>query len=361
MARWIFIIILAYSGIVRGNEQDKIQKTFESHFVPIPVVYYTPETGIAAGATLLYSYRQAGQPSNGQRSSIFPAIIFTQNKQTILIARSRHNYEQDLWRQTAIVFYSLYPIKYYGIGDATRVDQEEFYDSTNNRFSFGLGRRIAEHLYLGVRAIYRHTNISKIKSDGLLDTVEPVGFRGGREQSLGYYLDFDSADDNFNPTRGVRANISYNQFRESYGSSFDYEEILLQASHYIHLTSSGQIAFAIHAQSKSGAVPFTSLSQLGGQRLMRGVFQGRFRDKNLAALQLEWREQVNPRWGWVVFASGGHVAPNFKRLTMNRILYSYGAGARYTVNAKANTVIRIDSGVTAEGYGGTYFGIGQAF
>jgi hypothetical protein len=353
--------IFVNSAYAEETNPDEELKSFESNLVPIPVIYYTPETGIAGGATLIYTYQQTGQKRSSQKSSIFPAIIFTQNKQTIFVLRSRHSYGQDEWRHNSVVFHSIYPNKYFGIGDATDVEDVEIYDSTNNRFSFGLSKRIIQHLYLGLRVIYRKTQITEIEDEGLLDREKPVGFEGGREQGVGYFLDFDSADDNFNPTKGVRAQLSINNYQESYGSTYNFKEILFYVRHYMSITESGQLAFAISAQDKVGDIPFTSLAQLGGQRLLRGVFQGRYRDKSLGSLQLEWREKVSAKLGWVVFSSVGHVANEFHRLTTSRAILAFGGGIRFTVNEKANTVIRIDSGLTSEGYGGTYFGIGQAF
>lgn len=328
--------------------------------VPIPVIYYTPETGVAGGATLIYSYRPQGQSEKVPRSSIFPALVFTQNSQTILVARSRHSYGEDDWRHSIAGVFQIFPNKFYGLGDATRTDDEEKYDSKRQSFAVDFGKRIIDHTFLGLSFRAKSSEIEEREDGGLLDQLKPLGYDGYTTRGLGAYLEFDSTNDSFNPTRGVKVLASRIEFKESFGGSSDYNQSQYYAKHYLPITERTTIAFALNAIEKLGEVPFDELAQLGGQRLLRGIFQGRFRDHALASAQVEWRQFVSDWLGYAIFASAGHVAGSFKKLEIQSAKATAGGGLRFLINKEANVNLRIDIGVAKDSTG-FYFGVGQAF
>src|SRR3546814_651960 len=105
-------------------------------------------------------------------------------------------------------------------------------------------------------------------------------------------------------------------------------------------------------------------SDLGNDEMMRGYYQGRYRDKNLMALQTELRYRVHPRIGLVAFASSGTVFP--KQLDLSHLKFSYGGGMRYFFDLEHETSIRLDYGIGEKRLGekrqtGFYLSLGQAF
>ena len=107
-------------------------------------------------------------------------------------------------------------------------------------------------------------------------------------------------------------------------------------------------------------MPFYYLSQLGGQNILRGYYQGRFRDKNLAALQAEYRLPLFWKLGGVAFANIGQVAARLSHFTFGNLHYTLGAGLRYLFDKKEKIQIRADIGFSRDSTG-FYFSIFEAF
>ena len=94
---------------------------------------------------------------------------------------------------------------------------------------------------------------------------------------------------------------------------------------------------------------------------MRGYFEGRFRDKNLLALQAEYRLPLFWRFGLAAFAGAGKVADAFAELNSGGIKYSYGAGLRYLFSKREKIQVRLDVGFDGKGGSAFYFSIFEAF
>ena len=75
---------------------------------------------------------------------------------------------------------------------------------------------------------------------------------------------------------------------------------------------------------------------------MRGYYKGRFRDKDILAVQAEYRVMVTKRIGVAGFAGLAEVFPGFADFKLNNIKYSVGTGVRYVVNKREGTTLRLD-------------------
>jgi hypothetical protein len=94
---------------------------------------------------------------------------------------------------------------------------------------------------------------------------------------------------------------------------------------------------------------------------MRGYFQGRYRDKFYAMLQVEYRQYFTKRFGFVVFGGLGDVASELIEYDFGSLKYSYGGGLRFLFNKKQKINLRMDIGFGQDGNRGVYFGIEEAF
>ena len=116
-------------------------------------------------------------------------------------------------------------------------------------------------------------------------------------------------------------------------------------------------------ETTGGDAPFDQISLVGNGSYMRGYTRGRFRDRQLAALQAEYRAPLAGRLGWAAFAGGGRVAPGVSGLVKGdaRFLPSYGLGARWLLFARSHSTIRVDYARGAEGQSGLYVALNEAF
>jgi outer membrane translocation and assembly module TamA len=111
-------------------------------------------------------------------------------------------------------------------------------------------------------------------------------------------------------------------------------------------------------------IPFYLLPQFGNDEMMRGYYQGRYRDKNLLTFQSELRYRLHPRIGLAAFAATGTVYN--KEIDLSHIKFSFGSGVHYFFNIEHDVSIRLDYAIGEKIRGeqrqsGFYFSLGQAF
>ncbi len=93
---------------------------------------------------------------------------------------------------------------------------------------------------------------------------------------------------------------------------------------------------------------------------MRGYFEGRFRDKDLLAVQLEYRFPIFWRIGGAVFAGAGTVAPDVARFSVGQVKPGLGLGLRFMYDLVERMNVRVDVGF-GKNSSGIYMTANEAF
>ena len=117
------------------------------------------------------------------------------------------------------------------------------------------------------------------------------------------------------------------------------------------LQAFGQVVF--------GEPPIDVLPALGGPALLRGFFQGRYRDKVYMVVQAEWRVPLFWRLGAAAFGAVGNVYPDLAHVDGDNLKPAGGLGLRLNVGRRNPVNIRLD-GAIAPGSAGVYLVIGEA-
>lgn len=99
---------------------------------------------------------------------------------------------------------------------------------------------------------------------------------------------------------------------------------------------------------------------MGGSRLMRGYYTGRYRDQHYAAFQAEYRALIWWRIGLTAFAAVGDVFKYPENWNARSLKYSFGGGVRFKFSRKDNINIRFDAAWGRETRA-IYLGFGEAF
>jgi hypothetical protein len=94
---------------------------------------------------------------------------------------------------------------------------------------------------------------------------------------------------------------------------------------------------------------------------MRGYFEGRFRDHNYVAAQIEWRQPVYKWLHASAFLAVGEVAPEIRLFNAKSIKSTAGMGVRILLNKKESVFARFDFAFNNEGGTGFYIRINDAF
>jgi len=327
---------------------------------PFPILFYTPETRGAFGVGAWVIARKDGEPTNGLPNNVWLSAVYTQEQQTILQAIPELYFADGAYRLQLRLRYLNFPTRFYGIGNDTPDTAEEGYTPVTHAARVTFTRRVVEALSMGVRADYDHTEIERVEAGGLLATGAVPGATGSRVGGLGLVLRRDTREQHFNPHDGSLLELTALRYHDLDGAPFRYDRSDLDWRWYIPLGMRQVLGLQALAQSIAGEAPFSALPRLGGKFLFRGLFEGRYRDKNLLVVQAEDRIHVFGRLGATVFASYGDVAERPRAFTLRTFKRAGGFGLRYAYNRRERINVRLDVAF-APGSHGIYFSAGEAF
>jgi outer membrane protein assembly factor BamA len=346
--------LLAQSEHAAGG--DTIHTTHLG-FYGLPILFYTPETGIAGGGAVLYLYRN----SPLQRASSLTAdIIYTRKKQFIGEVGGDQYFEGGRYRLTAYFSWQKYPNKFFGVGNDTPDSSEEDYTPQTFVVRLVLYRNLSSHFNLGPMASYANVAMHETMPGGVLATGLLAGSGGGRSVGVGLVANWDSRDNTFAAQSGSYCQITTLFYRRAFGSDYSYDDIQIDARTFFGPWAGHVVAIQSTCVFINGSAPFQSYAKFGGANLLRGYFEGRYRDKHAVSLQAEYRIPVWWRLGLVGFAGMAQVAGQIRRFGLHRFWFAGGMGLRFALNPEEKINLRIDYGAGANS-SGVYFNITEAF
>jgi len=328
--------------------------------IPLPVIFYQPETGLGFGLTLINYYRVTPGDTISPPSSISLVGIYTTKNQLILSVWSDMFLDEDRWRISSAVSYSKFPTKYWGIGNDTPDSAEEDYTPKALMLKLWPQKRIGPGWYAGLAASIIDRRISEVSDDGLIDSGLAPG--AGDEQALGLggSLIRDSRDNRVYPRRGSYHKLLVDLFAEVWFGDSGFGVYTLDLRKYFPVARTHVLALQALGIATSGEPPFDLYPQLGGESLLRGYFQGRYRDRSLVAFQGEYRLPLFWKFGAAGFVGVGQVAPDIGDFGLDRFWVSGGAGLRFLLAKREGLNIRADFAF-GEGSSGFYLSLGEAF
>ena len=210
-----------------------------------------------------------------------------------------------------------------------------------------------------MQGLVEHEIVS-IDDPGILDTAAVPGQLGWNVVQLGALAVFDSRAPYYYPLHGLLVNASVVHADPAYGSEFTYTRATLDVRGYRAIGGDHVLAAQLIVDAVLGVSPFDRLPQLGGMSILRGMYDGRFRDRSAMAMQGEYRTPAWHRFGGVLFAAIGAVAPRPQLFEATLFHTTGGAGLRFALTDDDRLNVRIDHG-WGRGTSGTYFTVGEAF
>lgn len=269
---------------------------------------------------------------------------YTQNKQLDFWSSWNIFTNEERFLFKGEVRYRNFPDKFYGIGNNTPESQKEFYEYDLFKFKLLAMKRIGGHLFAGLDYQFENEYNFKLDPEGQLANGGITGNRGGIGTALGAVITYDSRDNVVNAYSGMLFEVS-SYFNTHYlGGNFDFTNVNLEFAKYWEVRENH--VFAVHTvlNTNFGQVPFLDMAKAGGDAMLRGYANNRFRDHHFVGTQLEYRFPVWWRFGMVVFTGVGDVFYQPSDLRMDRLKYSYGAGIRFSINSKERLNVRFDYG-----------------
>lgn len=363
------LLLTLFSVLSCAAPADSVPKAFS--LLPLPLIYYTPETRLAYGVAPTFTFRfkrdmtalRADTGASVRPSQVTLGFAYTQNKQLLFYLPFQIFYDRDTYYFTGEAGYYKYSYYFFGVGE--REVSRELYAVNFPRIRVNAFRRIAASipngkLYAGVRYQYEDYQVTSVEPDGLLATGTVPGGLGSRLAGAGLGLFYDSRNRIFFPTTGMVADLSFLHQNQFLGGNVRFDRYTADVSSYHPLSKHAILALNYFVSFTSGIAPFNAMSLLGGTKRMRGYYEGRFRDQNAALVQSEVRFDIFRRLGGAVFGAVGILGDAESILRPNDPKAAYGAGLRFTINRRDHLNIRADYGFGRQS-SGFYLTIGEAF
>lgn len=335
--------------LCRGKNKGK-----KVSVLPVPAIGYSPETRTYIGAVSLFTFNFADDTLT-RTSNAKVEFNYTWNRQ--IIAETGWNYfsPEENWFTRGLLHFSKYPDLYYGIGFNTPEKNEVSFQSNRLIIENDVFRNLGNNWFLGAGVNF--TSYAKIR---YLDegSLYPE-LTDSRSIGAGIFLLKDTRDNILSPEEGsfLELGSSFNFSQSSYSvTTFDLRK-------YFGFGNPGNpvLAGRLYHSSVWGEPPFYGFPEMGGDKLARGYFKGRFRDKNLSSLQLEIRSRIYRRLGLAAFGGISIIYGELNRVANESFKPNAGIGLRFLVDRKENTNLRIDYAAGIDGQSGLYIGFGEAF
>lgn len=349
-------IILLIPGMASAQPATVGQKPVSIVAMPIPVSNPAIGNGLALVATAIYS------PVTSPRPWITGAGgLYTDSDSWAAGLFQKANLRDDKVRLTAGIAGADFKLDFYGVGAGAGSRDRSI--PINQRGVAGLGEalfEVAPNAYVGAR--YRGVKLRTSLDFSQLpfpDMQIPEIQLDSQVSSLGVAGEYDSRDNQFSPRSGVYGTGQWLVSSQNLGSDFDYSRVDAAFNFYRPVSERAVIAGRVALCDVGGGAPFYDLCLFGQNNDLRGYVAGQYRDRSLAAAQVEYRRDLFWRIGAVAFVGVGGVAPSFDKLG-STLLPAAGLGLRFRASKQHRVNASVDFAAGKDSHA-FYFYIGEAF
>lgn len=341
---------------------DTVQQEKKGFFV-MPLLYYTPDTRWAAGGAGVYYFKIAPRDSTEKETrtdNIQFLADYTQNKQADFWASWNVFTRNENYLLKGDLRFRNFPDRFYGIGNSTQKSQMERYSYNLFQLKAMFLKKLKRDYFVGFDYEFEREYGFSYQAGGQLEKGTITGYKGGTGSAIGIVSLYDSRDYIINARKGSLFEISTYFFTPVLGSTFNFININGAYQKYWEIKKNHIIAIQAKTKINLGDVPFLDMSTLGSDDILRGYPKNRFRARNFAGYQTEYRFPLFWRFGMVLFAGAGDVFNHVNDLKPGLLKYSVGTGLRFIVNPAEKLNIRVDYAQGREG-GYFYFVVAEAF
>jgi hypothetical protein len=336
----------------------------EPQFIVYPTLAFAPETSWEFGLSSLYVY-YAKKDTTNRLSEINAFAFYTlANQYGVWLDHSLYSNE-NRWSLLGRIRYQNFPLLYFGIGPDAAPQHLATVNARQINIRERVLKKLANNFFAGPEIDFQQLASVRFIPHGQDNFEKPLGSNGSSNLGFGGGVIYDKRHNVLNVRDGGFSELALLHYNKTLGSDFNFTTIISDNRLYRPINKRDVLAAQLFGQFSVGQPPFNQLSLLGGESLMRGYYQGRFRDRNQLAAQVEYRMLPLPftftkRWGAAVFGSSGTVFDQFSTLRPGNIVWAGGAGIRFLVFPKKDIYSRLDLAFTKEGKG-VYIFIGEAF
>jgi outer membrane protein assembly factor BamA len=349
---WIFIS----PEISYPKNPDSLKVITESKFEPLPIFYYDSNDGFGYGAKAFFL-------NFLNRNESFDMLLVRSTKgfQKYNLVFSVPDFElrqgtvYSLALDLELDFKKWISFKFYGVGNATKYENEELYTRVRPTIALTLSRGFSKTFVGQFGLKYQSTTNSDFEEDGLLHTYRDLSVSRTYYYSLFLVARYDTRNSFIHPSDGV---VVQGETEYANGNvTFNRWAMWLQ--HYTtFLNSTFILASRFGIQSVYGDnLPIQVLLPIGGDDTIRGFPQDRFLDKTSAVINVELRFPFYWRFGGTIGLDAGKVWQSINKMNFTDWAYNPTFGVRFYFDT---FVVRADLGISKETMG-IYLNFGHIF
>lgn len=335
---------------------------YKNRTVVSPVIGYTPETSVLFGANFVKLFRFLRSDSSTRTSFADMLAIATLKKQIVVEQNYTIFSNRERYMFIGYTSFQRFPQYYYGIGNNVPSSNKELVSYNQIFFDHLALRKIYKKIFAGIG--YRYINIFNVDAidTGVLMDQSVVGNNGSVSSGVQFAVSADSRTNIYNSGKGHMIRVRTVLNTKGLGSSYDFNIVEADLRGYLQIKNIYRdvLAFQGYGYFSSGDVPWNQMGALGNDMIMRGYYSGRYRDKNYAAVQAEYRHSFNKIYGVAVFVGTGEVAKSTSDFSFSQLKPNAGAGLRLTLDRKERLNLRLDMGF-GQNTSNIYVSVAEAF
>jgi outer membrane protein assembly factor BamA len=327
----------------------------------LPIIAKSIETGWSFGLASAATFHLKSHDTITRTSNAQALALYTTRHQFIAAINGSIYFPGERFILNEQLSYSSFPDNFWGLGKWAPDSSKESYKFKQYYIYLHPQFLVARNLFLGVLYEFQRVFDVEYPAGKLFDKEDVLGRHGYHVSGLGLSITYDTRNNAFSPTKGMMLQFYFDHFTPVFFSDYQYTNYVIDLRRFIRTYKDQVLALQVFGSFNAGEVPLRSLAYLGGANSMRGYYAGRYRDKNAAIVQAEYRVPLFWRIGAVGFADVGNVGPELEYLNFRYFKYSYGGGLRIALNQKEKLNLRLDYGIAKGSSQGFYLQLGEAF
>ncbi|ULQ51159.1 BamA/TamA family outer membrane protein [Flavihumibacter fluvii] len=299
--------------------------------LPVIAPITEPAVGYGGGGAILYFHKRKKQ----YKSYVPPDVsgllgLYTQNKTWGAGAFHAHIFGENRVRTFTVLFKPDIRYKYYGNNSAIleknpigiNLDSWAFMQKAEVR----LGR---SKFYAGATYTYFTTDVTfdTLPNKPLINEIIKRLNINSTISAIKPTITYDSRNNAFTPTKGIKSEISANISAKWLGSSDNFSTLNTDFFSYLPVSAKVNSAWRFQGSYLLGDAPFFAYPFIS----LRGIPAMRYQGDNTMVAESEWSYNVYKRWSLIGFGGGGTAFSGFKDSDKSEWAYTFGTGFRYKI------------------------------
>ena len=357
-----FLILLLSATFLYADDKAAEEKKEEegNFFVVVPVVTYSPETSFNFQVVSMCLFRIMTDKPNVPSSTLQFSASYSLNNQSKFYLKSDFYFPELDYHGTLTTEYRRQPDSFFGVGNNMPASDEESYLLEAEYVRLEFYRKIVRHFHMGLKYMFQHAVLLEREAGGLFDTLQISGEEGGNEFGLGFTAKWDSRNNPLYPTTGAYSQLSATFYGDIVGSQYRYDKYEADLRCYFETFMNQSLSLQYLFGFQTGEPPFYYLNMMGGNKILRGYYEGRYRDRSIMALQFEYKWVFFNRLVCILHGGLGMLSRDVSGLFSAPVRLSVGPGVRFILDEKSGFTFRLDTGFGTDAFG-LYIDAGEAF